>query len=320
MDTRKLGALETSAIGFGAGSLDDDGGVDTVRAAMDAGLTMIDTADFYDAGRNEQIIGRALRGFLGPGDRERVQLSVKFGALRDPAGRFVGIEGRPAHVKSYLAYSLQRLGVEYVDVYRPARLDPSVPIEETVGAVGELVQAGYVRHVGLSEVGSETIRRAHATHPISDVQIEYSLFSRGAERSILGTCRELGIGVTAYGVLAHGLLTGSFQGDGGPAHLPWFAPENLPTNLALVERLRPIADGLGATIAQLAIAWVLAQGADVVALAGTGKPGRIAGIAAAAALHLSAADLAAIEEAVPADAVAGTRYAAPLMALLDSEK
>ncbi|MFT4294487.1 MAG: aldo/keto reductase [Micropruina sp.] len=318
MQTRELGSLTSPAVGFGAGGLKEGpDAIATVRAAVDAGMTLIDTADFYDSGANEALIRRALE----PVDRASVQLSVKFGSLRDPSGHFVGTEGRPAHVKNFLAYSLQRLGTDYVDVYRPARLDPSVPIEETVGAVAELVEAGRVRHVGLSEVGPETIRRAHAVHPISDVQIEYSLFSRGPERAVLQTCRELGIGVTAYGVLSHGLLTGAFRpGHAAPPHLPRLQPENLPTNLALVERLRPIADARGVTVAQLATAWVLAQGDHIVALIGASRPGRIPDAVGAAGLELSAAELAAIDAAVPPDAVAGERYAAPLMALLDSER
>ncbi|TCK26232.1 aldo/keto reductase [Pseudonocardia endophytica] len=318
MQTRTLGAMSAPAIGLGAGGLvDGPDAVATVQAAIDAGMTFLDTADFYDAGANEDLIRRALR----PGDRGRVQLSVKFGGLRDPAGRFVGVEGRPAHVRNFLAYSLQRLGTDHVDVYRPARLDPTVPIEDTVGTIAELVEAGYVRHVGLSEVGAETIRRAHAVHPIADVQIEYSLLNRGPERAILDTCRELGIGVSAYGVLAHGLLTGSYRPDAvGPGHLPQLATENLPSNLALVERLRPIADARGATVAQLAVAWVLAREPHLVALVGASRPSRVPDAVAAADLALSDADMTAIEEAVPPGAAAGERYAAPLMAMLDSER
>jgi aryl-alcohol dehydrogenase-like predicted oxidoreductase len=275
-------------------------------------------------GHNEDLIRRALR----TGDREKALLSVKFGGLRGPDGAFVGIEGRPAHVKNALAHSLRRLGTDHVDIYRPARLDPDTPIEDTVGALSELVQAGYVRHVGLSEVGPETIRRAHAVHPICDVQIEYSLFSRGPETNgILDTCRELGIGVTAYGVLAHGLLTGTYRqpagGDPRAHWLPRLHPDNLAANLSLVDRLRPLADARGVTVAQLATAWVVARGRErgtVVAVLGTRRPRRVEEALAAAGLGLTNADLRAIDEAVPADAVAGTRYAAPLMALLDSER
>ncbi|MFQ6148084.1 aldo/keto reductase [Streptomyces seoulensis] len=331
MEMRTLGTNgpRVASVGLGCsamsgtyGPADEAEAIATIHAAIDAGLTLIDTADFYGIGHNEWLIRQALRA----GDRERITLSVKFGGLRDPGGDWVGTEGRPANVKSFLAYSLQRLGTDHIDVYRPARLDPEVPIEETVGAIADMVQAGHVRHIGLSEVGAETIRRAHAVHPISDLQIEYSLFSRGIEGGILDTCRELGIGITAYGVLSHGLLTGSFRPAGGSpllAHLPRFSGDNLTANLALVENLRKIADERGVTVAQLAIAWVIAQGRghdDVVALIGARKPKRVTEALAAAELELTDADLAAIEAAAPAGAVAGDRYAAPQMAQLDSER
>lgn len=305
------------------GPADDASSTETIRTAIDSGLTLIDTADFYGMGHNESLIGRALR----PGDRDAVTLSVKFGGLRDPAGNWVGVDGRPVRVKSALAYSLQRLGTDHIDIYRPARLDPNVPIEDTVGAMAEMVEAGHIRHIGLSEVGSETIRRAHSVHPIADLQIEYSLFSRGIENGILATCRELGIGVTAYGVLAHGLLTGTYNqsadGSNPLDHLPRFHGENLATNLQLVEKLRTVADAKGVTVAQRATAWVLAQGRnddDVVALVGARRPDRTTDALPAAELNLTDDDLAAIDEAVPAGAVAGERYAAPQMAQLDSER
>ncbi|MFI5843018.1 aldo/keto reductase [Catenuloplanes sp. NPDC051500] len=324
MEKRQLGSdgPRVPAIGLGMGSMsdapgvDDSRSIDTIRAAIDAGITLLDTADFYGNGHNEELLRRALR----PADRGRVTISDKFGALRDPRGHFVGLDARPAYVRSALAYSLQRIGTDYIDVYRPCRLDPDVPIEDTVGAIAEMIEKGWVRHVGLSEVGAETIRRAHAVHPIADVQIEYSLLNRGAERSILSTCRELGIGVTAYGVLNHGLLTGASAGGGQIAHLPQLNGDNLAANLSLVERLRPLADARGVTIPQLAIAWVLAQGDSIVPLVGASRPSRIAATIEAASITLSADDLAEIEKAVPSGAVSGTRYAAPLMALLDSER
>ncbi|MFF3597119.1 aldo/keto reductase [Kitasatospora indigofera] len=333
MQTRSLGtggpqvlplALGCAGMSDHTGPADEADAIATIRTALDAGVTLLDTADFYGMGHNEDLIRRALRA----GDREKALLSVKFGGLRGPDGSFVGIEGRPAHVKNALAYSLRRLDTDHIDIYRPARLAPDTPVEDTVGAISELVQAGYVRYVGLSEVGPETIRRAHAVHPICDVQIEYSLFSRDPEANgILDTCRELGIGVTAYGILGHGLLTGTYQhpaGDDPRAHwLPRFHPDNLATNLALVERLRPLADARGISVAQLATAWVIAQSPErgtVVAVLGTRRPHRIKEALAAADVALSDADLRAIDEAVPADAVAGTRYTAPLMALLDSER
>ncbi|WP_329493761.1 aldo/keto reductase [Kitasatospora herbaricolor] len=332
MQTRPLGtggpqvpplALGCAGMSDHTSPADEADAIATIHGALDAGVTLLDTADFYGMGHNEDLIRRALR----TGDRERALLSVKFGGLRGPDGSFVGIEGRPAHVKNALAYSLRRLDTDHVDIYRSARLDPDTPIEDTIGAVSELVQAGYVRHIGLSEVGPESIRRAHAVHPICDVQIEYSLFSRTPEANgILATCRELGIGVTAYGILAHGLLTGTYRqpagGDPRAHWLPRFHPDNLATNLTLVDRLRPLADARGISVAQLATAWVIARSRElgtVVAVLGTRRPHRIAEALAAADVALADADLRTIDEAIPADAVAGTRYAAPLMALLDSE-
>lgn len=303
---------------------DEAAAIATIHAALAGGVTLLDTADFYGMGHNEDLIRRALRD----GDREKALLSVKFGALRSPDGAFVGIEGRPAHVKNALAYSLRRLGTDHVDIYRPSRLDPDTPIEDTIGAISELAQAGYVRHIGLSEVGPQTIRRAHAVHPIRDVQIEYSLFSRDPETNgILDTCRELGIGVTAYGVLAHGLLSGTYQqpagGDPRAHWLPRFHPDNLATNLTVADRLMPLAEARGISVAQLATAWVIAQSRErgtIVAILGARRPHRVEEALAAADVTLTDADLRAIDEAIPTDAVAGTRYAAPLMALLDSER
>lgn len=292
-----------------------------IRTAVDEGMSLIDTADFYGVGHNETLIASALNGVA----RDKYELSLKFGGMVDPSGRFVGADGRPAAVKNYLAYSLRRLGTDYVDIYRPARLDPDVPIEETIGAIAEMVDAGYVRHIGLSEVSAETLRRASAVHPICDVQIEYALVSRRPEETLFPTCRELGVGVSAYGVLSHGLLTGNLSQDdtGAPGHLPRLNGENRAMNIALVENLRPIADELGVTIAELAIAWVLAKGGsglDIVAVVGANKPERIAQNMSAAELSLSPEIIDRIEKAVPQHAVAGERYAPPLMKMLDSEK
>ncbi len=329
MELKKLGAgFRVPAVGLGCGGMsgtygpaDDAESIATIHAALDAGITLLDTADFYGMGHNETLIGRALR----PGDRERAVLSVKFGGLRGPDHAFRGIDARPVAVANFLAYSLRRLGTDYVDIYRPARLDPAVPIEDTVGAIADMIQAGYVRGIGLSEVGPETIRRAHAVYPVTDVQIEYSLFSRGIEDGILATCRELGIGVTAYGVLAQGLLSGALPtaAPGTRGHLPRFAAGNVEANLALVGELKKVAAARGATVAQLAIAWVLAQGrehGDIVALVGARRPRRIADAVGAAGLELTREDLAAIERAVPRGAVAGDRYAPALLAMLDSER
>lgn len=331
MDVRSLGStgLRVSAIGLGCmgmsdfyGPADETESMATIHSALDAGITLLDTGDYYAAGHNELLIGRALSGR----DRDQVAISVKFGLLRAPDGQVVGIDGRPAAVKSSLAYTLRRLGTDYVDVYRLGRVDPAVPIEETVGAIAEMVEAGYVRHVGLSEAGAETIRRAHATHPVADLQIEYSLLSRRIEDEILPTCREFGIGITAYGVLSRGLLSGHWSAERQVtqtdfrATAPRFTGENLERNLALVEALREVADARGATVARLAIAWMLSRGEDVVPLVGARRRDRLAEALGALELELTSDDLAAIERAVPRGAAVGDRYHAPQMASLDSER
>jgi pyridoxine 4-dehydrogenase len=318
-----------SAIGLGAmgmsdlyGPTDEGESIATIHAAIDAGVSLIDTGDFYGSGRNELLIARALRDRR----REDVTLSVKFGAMRDPAGGFVGFDGRPQAVKNALAYTLNRLGTDHVDIYRPARLDAGVPIEETVGAIAEMIEAGYVRHIGLSEVSAETLRRAAAVHPISDLQIEYSLLSRGPEDEILPAARELGIGVTAYAVLSRGLLSGHWSPERRlsdhdfRAISPRFQGENLEHNLALVERLGEVAQAHDATVAQVAIAWVLSRGEDIVPLVGARRRDRLHEALGAVDLVLGDADLARIEDAVPAGAAAGTRYAEFLMSELDSER
>ncbi|MCS0601423.1 aldo/keto reductase [Streptomyces sp. LP11] len=334
MRTTTLGTTgpQVSALGLGCmgmsalyGEADRAESVATIHAALDAGVTLLDTGDFYAMGHNEMLIGEALRAAPAAA-REKARVSVKFGALRDPEGGWSGYDGRPAAVKNFAAYSLQRLGVDHIDVYRIARLDPDVPIEETVGAIAELIEKGYVRHVGLSEVGADTIRRAAATAPVSDLQIEYSLISRGIEQEILPTLRELGIGVTAYGVLSRGLISGHFGADRQlsatdfRAHSPRFQGENLQHNLTLVEALRKIAEQKGVSVAQLAIAWVLSRGTDIVPLIGARTRERLGESLGALDVTLEAADLAAIEEAVPADAAAGDRYPSAQMAHLDSER
>ncbi|MGF1238967.1 aldo/keto reductase [Streptomyces sp. 2-6] len=334
MNTRTLGTTgpQVSALGLGCmgmsgmyGDADRAESIATVHAALDAGVTLLDTGDFYGMGHNELLIGEALRS-APAAHRDNALLSVKFGALRDPDGGWGGVDGRPAAVKNFAAYSLQRLGVDHLDVYRLARLDPDVPIEETVGAVAELVEKGWVRHIGLSEVGAETIRRAAATAPIADLQIEYALISRGPEKEILPTLRELGIAVTAYGVLSRGLLSGSVSADQRfaatdfRAHSPRFQGDNLRHNLGLVDSLRRIAEEKGATVAQIAIAWVLSRGEDIVPLVGARTRERLNEALGALDVTLTEADLTAIEAAVPADAVAGERYAPAQMAMLDSER
>lgn len=330
MKTRTLGAHgpRVSEIGLGLmgmsdlyGPADEAESIATIQAALDAGITLLDTGDWYGMGHNEMLLRDALRGR----NRQQAIISVKFGLLRDPAGQILGIDGRPAAVKTSLAYTLRRLGTDYVDIYRPARIDPAVPIEETVGAIAELVQAGYVRHIGLSEVGADSLRRAQAVHPIADLQIEYSLISRGIEDEILPTCRELGIGLTAYGVLSRGLLSGHWTQERAGArdfrnHLPRFSGENLARNLALVEVLREVAATNNATVAQAAVAWVLSRGDDIVPLIGARRRDRLAESLGCLDLHLSPDDLARIEQAVPAGAVAGERYDAQSLARLDSER
>jgi aryl-alcohol dehydrogenase-like predicted oxidoreductase len=328
--SRQLGSAGPSVfpIGLGCmamsgiyGQVDEPESIATIHAALDAGINLLDTGDFYGMGYNELLISRA----LVDRDSDEVLISVKFGAQRGPDGSWLGYDARPQAVKTALAYSLTRLNTDHVDVYRPARLDPNVPIEETIGAIAELVEAGYVRHIGLSEVGPDTIRRAAAVHPIVENQIEYSLLSRGIERSILPTCRELGIAITAYGVYSRGLLSGRYSPDRATRGdmrraMPRFQGENLRRNLELVEALREIADELGATVPQLALAWVLSRGDDIVPLAGARTREQLADALGALELALSPELLERIERTVPAEAVAGTRYAEAQMAHLDSER
>lgn len=331
METRALGrnGPAVSAIGLGCMGMSDFYGendrslsIATIHAALDAGITLLDTGDFYGMGHNELLLREALTGIR----REDVFIAVKFGAQRTPDGRFIGFDGRPASVKTALAYTLQRLGTDYVDLYQPSRVDPSVPIEDTVGAIAEMVSAGHVRHVGLSEAGADTIRRAHATHPVVALQIEYSLFSRGVEGDILDTCRELGIGITAYGVMSRGLLSGHWSGDRQVAahdyraHLPRFTGEALKANLALVEGLGVVAREVGASVAQLAIAWVLSRDPSVVPLVGARSPERLAEALGAFDVAVDSDLSERIERATPPDAVRGTRYDSIGMAILDSER
>ncbi|MEM8531192.1 MAG: aldo/keto reductase [Chloroflexota bacterium] len=331
MITRSLGSKgpQVSAIGLGCmgmsdvyGPADEAESIATIHAALDAGIMLLDTGDFYGMGHNELLLREALQGRK----REQCALSVKFGALRDYAGGWLGFDGRPAAVKNFLAYTLRRLGTDYIDIYRPARIDSTVPIEETVGAIADMVQAGYVRYIGLSEMGADTIRRAQAVHAIADLQIEYSLISRGIEAEILPTCRELGISITAYGVLSRGLLSGHWSkertiGAGDfRTHLPRFSGDNLDQNLALVEALRTVAGQKGATVAQVAIGWALSRGEDIVPLVGARRRERLTEALGALEFDLTTDDLEQIERAVPSGAAAGDRYDAMQMAHLDSER
>ena len=320
------GGPEVSRAGLGLmgmsgiyGAADDAESVATIRAALDAGITLLDTGDFYGMGHNELLLSRVLREV----PRDSVFVQVKFGGQRDPAGRFIGHDASPAAVKNYLSYSLTRLGTDHIDLYQPARLDPHVPIEDTVGAIAEMIEAGYVRHLGLSEVGAGTIRRAHAVHPVRELQIEYSLMSRGIEAEILPVLRELGISVTAYGIMSRGLLNRETArlAEGDPrARFPRFQGGNLERNLELLDALEKIADQHGVSTAQLAIAWVAAQGTDIIPLIGTKRRTRLAEAVAALDLKLTPEELDAIGAAVPGAQVAGTRYDAAQMVALDSER
>ena len=330
MKTTQLGKTGpvVSTIGLGCmgmsgmyGPADRAESIATIHAALDAGVNLLDTGDFYGMGHNEMLIAEALKERR----REDVVLSVKFGALRGPDGAWSGYDSRPAAIRNFVSYSLQRLGTDHIDIYRPSRLDPDVPIEETIGALADLVKAGYIRHVGLSEVGPQTIRRAAAVHPICDLQIEYSLISRSIEDDILPTCRALGISITAYGVLSRGLISGHWQkgataGGDFRTMSPRFQDGNVDRNLALVEALRRVAGEKGTTVAQLAIAWVAAQGEDIVPVVGARRRDRLAEALGSQAVTLRPDDLAAIEAAMPRDAAAGERYPAALLAHMDSEK
>jgi aryl-alcohol dehydrogenase-like predicted oxidoreductase len=324
--TRKLGATGPSVfpIALGCmgmsgvyGAADESESIATIHAAVDAGINLIDTGDFYDMGHNEMLVGRALRSI-----RDQVLISVKFGAQRSPDGAFLGFDARPFAVKTALAYTLKRLGVDHIDIYRPARLDATVPIEDTVGAIADMIKAGYVRHIGLSELGPETIRRAAAVHPIVDLQIEYSLISRSPEAKIFPLLNELGIAVTAYGVLSRGLLSGSSITGAGDMRnrFPRFSADNLARNQHLVARLKQIAETWGVTPSQLAIAWVLAKGESIVPLMGSRTRAQLAESLAALEVKLSPTEIADLEASISPEEVAGTRYDEHQMKVLDSEK
>ncbi len=293
----------------------------TIKKALESGINLLDTGDFYGMGHNELLLAQALIGV----PRQSVLLSVKFGAQRDPSGAWHGFDGRPAAVKTSLAYTLKRLNTDYIDIYRPARLDPNVPIEDTIGAIADMVKAGYVRHIGLSEMGSDTIRRASSVHPICDLQIEYSLFSRSIERSVLKTCRAQGIAITAYGVLSRGLFDPSWQnkeivkGD-FRSYSPRFQAENVEKNLIALKPLKELAEARNCSIPQIAIAWVRSKGEDIFPLIGSRRVVTLNDSLKSLELQLSADEIRKLDEAYPEGVAAGSRYAEPMMSHLDSEK
>ena len=331
LKTRTLGnnGPTVSALGLGAMGMSDFYGpadrvesVATLKAALDEGITLLDTGDFYGSGHNEILVGEAIRGRR----RDEVVISVKFGALRDPQGNFTGVDLRPVAIRNFLAYSLKRLNTDYIDVYRPARMPPGTDVEEVVRTLADLVKAGYIRHIGLSEIGAKTLRRAVAVHPIVDLQIEYSLASRDIEPEILPTARELGVGITAYGVLSRGLLSGHWSSNRAVtasdfrARSPRFQGANLEKNLRLVEAIRAVAQRKGITVAQAAIAWVLSRGEDIVPLIGARTRERLDEALGAAEITLTGTDLDELARAVPAEAVAGARYPEHSLPDLDSER
>jgi aryl-alcohol dehydrogenase-like predicted oxidoreductase len=328
MKYRNLGrqGLVSSAIGLGCMGMSDfyaaaagseDESIATIRRALDLGITLLDTGDFYGMGHNEMLIREAIRG-----RRQQAVLSVKFGALRDHKGTFLGFDGRPAYVKTSLAYTLQRLGVDYVDFYFPSRIDTGVPIEDTVGAMSDLVREGKLRYIGLSEAGAATIRRAHAVHPLTAVETEYSLWSRDVEDDILPVLRELGIGMLAYGALSRGLFGGDIASSAQLSprdfrhQIPRFQGAHFASNLKLMETFRGLAKEKGVTPSQLAIAWVLARGRDIVPLIGTRNLKHLDENLQAAGMQLSEVDLRKIEAAIPRGAVAGERYPVAHMPML----
>ncbi len=331
MKTRKLGTdgPQVSALGLGCmafsgsyGPANDAQSVAVIQAALEQGITMLDTADFYGMGHNEMLIREAL---WNGGNRDNAFIAVKAGVMWGPDRSPLAIDVRPAAMKNYLAYSLRRLGTDYVDLFQPARVDPHVPIEDTIGAISDLVNQGYVRHIGLSEASAVTLRRAHDTHPISALQIEYSVLSRGIEDEILPTARQLGISVVAYGVLSRGLIGGRAMSGGANPHdgrskYPRFQGDNLTRNVHIINALADIARDRELSVSQLAIAWVLSRGEDIIPLVGARNHGQLFDAIDAVDAELTADDLAAVDDVAPDGIVAGARYAPHQMQMLDSER
>ena len=297
------------------GKTNDDASVKVIQAALDHGISLLNTGDFYGMGHNEMLVGRAIKD-----RRHKAFVSVKYGALRSPDGAFNGMDNRPAATKNFLSYSLVRLGVDHVDLYQPARKDPGVPIEETVGAIAELIKAGFVRHIGLSEVSGDTLRRAHAVHPIAAVEHEYSLFDRDIEDDLLPTARELGVAIVAYGVLSRGMIQSQGKVQIKPndfrAHLPRFSGENLERNNAIVQKLQDLAAQKNATATQVAFAWVISRGENIFPLVGAKSIEQLNECLVSQTVKLSSDELATLDSWFAPGAVAGTRYPEPMMAML----